>query len=536
MRIWMHRLFLFALCILCFDASAKEKDPPKNLKILIGSPIRQKTAILKEFLESLDRLEHKNATVDYFFVDDNEVEESRALLKQFAQVKGKKCLVLPVPEAGKDSKFICDETTHHWNESLVWKVASFKDQMIQKALNEDFDYLFLIDSDIVLHPKTLDQLVSANKDIISNIFWTCWYPNAQLLPQVWLSDHYTQFEHGIGEQVSQDEAQKRHRAFIEKMQQPGTYEVGGLCACTLISKNALKKNVSFRKIHNLKFWGEDRHFCIRAAALGLSLHVDTHYPSYHIYRETDLAGVEEYKNGCSEITPSPHKLTLSMIVRNEGDRYLRRVLEAAKEYITDAVIIDDHSTDNTVAVCEEVLKGIPHRIIKNTHSKFIINEVELRKQQWEETVKMNPEWILSLDADQIFETSFKDNVQRLLSAKDTDIYYFRWFDLWDEEHYRDDKFWCGHKNFYPMIVRYKKDIEYKWKETPLHCGHFPLTVLQFPGKTSELRVKHYGWAKPEYRAEKAARYQKLDPESKYGWKGQYDSILDEHPNLVAWVE
>ena len=30
-------------------------------------------------------------------------------------------------------------------------------------------------------------------------------------------------------------------------------------------------------------FGEDRHFCIRAAALGLSLYVDTHYPAYHIY-------------------------------------------------------------------------------------------------------------------------------------------------------------------------------------------------------------------------------------------------------------
>jgi glycosyltransferase involved in cell wall biosynthesis len=224
-----------------------------------------------------------------------------------------------------------------------------------------------------------------------------------------------------------------------------------------------------------------------------------------------------------------------MIVRNEADHYLRRVLEAAKEYVTDAVIIDDHSTDNTVLVCEEVLSGIPLTIIKNSHSKFA-NEVELRKQQWEETIKTNPEWILSLDADQIFEDSFKTRIQRLLSSSDTDIYYFRWFDFWDENHYRDDKFWCGHKNYYPMIVRYKPGIEYQWKETPLHCGHFPTTVLQFPGKTSELRVKHYGWAKPDARLAKAKRYKELDPDAKYGWKGQYDSILDEHPHLIAWVE
>src|SRR5690606_16148011 len=57
--------------------------------------------------------------------------------------------------------------------------------------------------------------------------------------------------------------------------------------------------VSFSEIKNLSFWGEDRHFCIRAAALGLSLYVDTNYPAYHIYRESDLEGVWKYKEICS---------------------------------------------------------------------------------------------------------------------------------------------------------------------------------------------------------------------------------------------
>ncbi|RBN36101.1 glycosyl transferase, partial [Priestia megaterium] len=64
--------------------------------------------------------------------------------------------------------------------------------------------------------------------------------------------------------------------------------------CTLISQKALQKGINFSKISNLTFWGEDRHFCIRAAALGLSLYVDTHYPAYHIYRDTDIKGGQEF--------------------------------------------------------------------------------------------------------------------------------------------------------------------------------------------------------------------------------------------------
>ena len=39
------------------------------------------------------------------------------------------------------------------------------------------------------------------------------------------------------------------------------------------------------------------------------------------------------------------KLTLSMVVKNEGDRYHKSALEAHKDFIDAAVIIDDGSID-----------------------------------------------------------------------------------------------------------------------------------------------------------------------------------------------
>ena len=115
------------------------------------------------------------------------------------------------------------------------------------------------------------------------------------MPQVWVLDSYTLFEHGPLEKISEKEAYRRMGLFLEQLKKPGVYEVGGLGACTLISKPALQRPVSFKKIKNISFWGEDRHFCIRASAMGLSLFVDTHYPAYHIYRESDLSGVDEFK-------------------------------------------------------------------------------------------------------------------------------------------------------------------------------------------------------------------------------------------------
>ena len=260
-------------------------------KILIGSPIHQKPQILKEFLQSLKQLNKDNLNVDYFFIDDNNVEESSELLREF-QVKEQGVFIL---KSQYEDVYSCDSNTHNWKENLIWKVANFKDSIIKYAKVNNYDYLFFIDSDLVLRTETLKHLISTGKDIISEIFWTKWQPNYPELPQVWLKDAYTQYDVSRNEKLNEEEIYIRHNNFINKLRTPGIYEVGGLGACTLISKYAIDKGVSFKEIKNLSFWGEDRHFCIRAAALGLSLYVDTNYPAYHIYREEDLSGVLEYK-------------------------------------------------------------------------------------------------------------------------------------------------------------------------------------------------------------------------------------------------
>lgn len=74
--------------------------------------------------------------------------------------------------------------------------------MIRRAEAFGYDYLFLIDSDLILHPDTLLHLIGTGKDIISEIFWTQWQPNTLLQPQVWMHDEYNQWEIHPGEQLA----------------------------------------------------------------------------------------------------------------------------------------------------------------------------------------------------------------------------------------------------------------------------------------------------------------------------------------------
>ncbi|WP_296972218.1 glycosyltransferase [Tepidanaerobacter sp. EBM-38] len=516
------------------------------IKVLIGTTVRRQPEILKEYLMSLKCLDKTGLKCNYFFIDDNIDNTSKNLLKAF-QEENPENDVRVIESDLKTSDYIEDENTHYWREDLIWKVARNKNIMLKHALKNEYDYAFLVDSDIFLHPLTLKHLISLGKDIVSEIFWTKWDNNSVELPQVWLSDQYNLFYKSRDEKISSTELNKRTMDFINKLKIPGVYKVGGLGACTLISKNSISKGVSYSEIYNLTFWGEDRHFCVRAAALGIELFVDTHFPAFHIYRKSDLKPLDMYKRyikdypeyiflpGNRLIKENNNKLTLAMIIKNEADRYLKDVLLSVKDFISNAVIIDDGSTDNSEFVCKTILAKIPLIYHKNIISKFS-NEIELRKQLWNLTLTTKPDWILCLDADEIFEEKIKDEIDDLINQPHYDVVGFKLFDFWNEKQYREDKYWNAHLRYWPFLIRYQPFFEYKWKESSQHCGRFPMNITELPSITSEIRIKHMGWAKPEDRLKKYNRYLELDKNAQYGIKEQYETILDKDPHLIDWKE
>lgn len=288
-----------------------------TFKILVGSPVKQKEKILREFLTSLDELNQTDCIVDYFFVDDCDEEVSSDMLAKF-HPKNSKVIVV------KSSSIIQDKSDydlHNWDYSIIDRVAELKNKIIEFSCEEKYDYLFLVDSDIVLHVETLQRLLSLQKDIVSNVFWTKISRWDYYEPQVWLMDQRWFFDPSDPKTKSRIYRTAKHMEFIEMLKQKGTYRVGGLGACTLISRKVILAGVNFSKLYNISFWGEDRAYCIRAVAAGFELYVDTYYPAYHIYRECYLSGVSDFKKNGFDF----HKEMDTLSLMDKLKKYFRTV-------------------------------------------------------------------------------------------------------------------------------------------------------------------------------------------------------------------
>lgn len=235
------------------------------MKILIASPIRQNPEILRRFLESLNRLE-KPCQCDYYFLTQLDPLTTMEL-EHWAYAKPVK-----VDKVNTLLNYVTDETTHNWNSALVDWVMGLRNDCITKAINGEYDYLFMVDSDTVLHPKTLIQLLSRQKDIIGEISWTRWYPHEREYPNAWFTHNYSFPLDGL-----------------KRLKEEELLEVAGFGGLALISQKALQAGVNYSRIPEIDpEWGEDRHFAVRAKKLGFKLWIDTLCPSIHIYRQSDL--------------------------------------------------------------------------------------------------------------------------------------------------------------------------------------------------------------------------------------------------------
>lgn len=237
-------------------------------KILIAAPIRQKPEILQKYLESLDNLKIPDGVlVDRYFILHNCYDKLHSYFKPTDAL---------VKYDDSSSDVRQDINTHIWNEDNFKAIVVMKNRIKDYALNNNYDYIFMIDSDLILHEETLNHLFKvldgANEDVIGEVFYTDWNKSGKLLPNAWDIDSYSFY----GDPLTR-----------YKKENTSVYEVGGTGACILIRTNIFDNPfINYNFIPNVSFsYWEDRAFCVRCQVNGIRVFLDTTYPCEHLYHD-----------------------------------------------------------------------------------------------------------------------------------------------------------------------------------------------------------------------------------------------------------
>jgi hypothetical protein len=231
-------------------------------RILIGAPVRQDHTTFYKYLKALNQLDTDGIKVDFFFILHNSPRLKRFLKpNQFVEFESL-------------NEYKRDNHTHHWTNENLKDVAIMKNALLRYVTDNKYDYFFLVDSDLILQPQTLKQLLSREVPIVAEVFWTKWTPDTDEQPNAWMFDYY-------GFHFDRQYEEFRKHDF---------FRVGMSGACILIKRNVIDSGVNYSPIHNVSYslW-EDRAFCIRAAVHGWYIYLDTTCPPEHLYRQKPVA-------------------------------------------------------------------------------------------------------------------------------------------------------------------------------------------------------------------------------------------------------
>lgn len=164
-------------------------------------------------------------------------------------------------------------------------VHTARKQLVMMALTKNVDYLFFMDSDMVIHPHTVALLLQNKKDIVSPMFFKrvspyqpCFYSEVK-------------FEN--------DKPVLYTPVGWEKLGLHECHATG--LAATLISRKVLKALNPETMFLGHPDLGEDISFCLHAREAGFKVYVDTRLVAGHIGKVivTDKTYMEVNQNGKS---------------------------------------------------------------------------------------------------------------------------------------------------------------------------------------------------------------------------------------------
>lgn len=205
------------------------------------------------------------------------------------------------------------------------------------------------------------------------------------------------------------------------------------------------------------------------------------------------------------------KLIAILRIKNEKN-IIRRSMKRLEELVDEIIIVDNESTDGTKEIYQKYKKII--KVIDTVG----FNEGRDKILLLEEAKKRKADWIIFLDADEIFEKNFNRKVIEKYMKSNYSKITFRLCHFWLNK----NKCRIGKKFFlyslHPIRIMWKNCDSAYFSPKKIHNGD--IRGVKGRSYISLYRIKHYGYVDKDKVVNKLNMYKKKDV-----WSGRrYDHL------------
>ena len=128
-------------------------------RVLIGCPVRDRGWILPRYLQSLSNLEYPQNRIEYAFVVNDSTDDTMAILQEFARQSAS-----PVHITLKNMANPHSSSRGAYN---IDNLAILRNILLNIFLKTRCKHLFSVDSDILVTPESLKELIKLNLPVVS---------------------------------------------------------------------------------------------------------------------------------------------------------------------------------------------------------------------------------------------------------------------------------------------------------------------------------------------------------------------------------
>lgn len=215
-----------------------------------------------------------------------------------------------------------------------------------------------------------------------------------------------------------------------------------------------------------------------------------------------------------------------LMVLGPNEKYLRKSLDEFKRLCDDVLIATNNADETTIKTIEEY--GFKHY---EDNREWGLYQPDIKTSLLERAGReIQPDWIIALDADEVFCPSFTRDEAEKLTERGEIAWYFLVVNLYnDEQHFAHS---VGIQRFWNIrFYKYLPEFGLQFQRKALHCGLAPPIAYKY-GWHAPFYLLHYGLMLPEDRQRKQERYRKYDPNKRFKAGAYYDELGQELPMRV----